>query len=190
MPCWRARHAISRQRIRPSLRIEARRRLVEEQHAGPVDQPHRDVELPLHAAGVGARLPVGRGGQGELLEQFADTRAEPRSVEPVELPLQCQVLAPRGVDVHAGFLRHAPDGPPDGVGLLEHVETRHASNAGIRARQRVEDLHCRGLARAVRPEQPEDAAPRHHEREAVERPHVRRIGLDQRLGLDGEAARR
>ena len=53
----------------PDLRVEPRRRLVEEEHARAVHEAHGDVEPPLHAARVGAGQPVGRIGEAEALEQ-------------------------------------------------------------------------------------------------------------------------
>ena len=60
------------------LGIEAGRRLVEEEHAGPVDEPERDVEAPLHPARVGAREPVGGVGEADELEQLVDAALEAR----------------------------------------------------------------------------------------------------------------
>ena len=57
--------------VRPVLRVEAGRRLVEEQHLGLVDDPERDVEPPALAAGVGLDATVGEAREVEQLEQLA-----------------------------------------------------------------------------------------------------------------------
>jgi hypothetical protein len=45
---------------RAALDVEAGGRLVEEEHARPVEQCERKVEAPLHAARVATDLAVGR----------------------------------------------------------------------------------------------------------------------------------
>ena len=75
------------------LGIEARRRLVEEQHVRAVEQSHGDVQAALHAAGVGLRLAVGGIGEAEALERLCDPAAELGAGDPVELALQDEVLA-------------------------------------------------------------------------------------------------
>ena len=54
----------------PALRIEAGRRLVEEQHPRPVDERQGQVEAALHPARVPADAAVGGTGQLHPLEQL------------------------------------------------------------------------------------------------------------------------
>ena len=56
-------------------RVEAGRRLVEEQQPRPVHERQREVEPPLHAARVAADLAVGGVGQADALEQLVAARA-------------------------------------------------------------------------------------------------------------------
>ena len=51
------------------LGVETGRRLVEEQHAGQVDQAHRDVEPAPLAPGERGDLAVGHGGEVEVLDE-------------------------------------------------------------------------------------------------------------------------
>ena len=60
--------------VRPALRVEPGRRLVEEQHRGLVHQAERDVEAAALTAGVGADPAVGELGEIEQLEQGRDAR--------------------------------------------------------------------------------------------------------------------
>ena len=53
-----------------ALRVEAGRRLVEEQDARAVHEREREVEAALHAARVAADLAVGRVGEADALEQL------------------------------------------------------------------------------------------------------------------------
>jgi hypothetical protein len=92
--------AVARQRgdLRPELGaglgIEAGRRLVEEQHARVVDQPHRDVELAAHAARPCADEAVRGIGEGEALEHAGDPAAQLARPDAEHLALEDQVLAP------------------------------------------------------------------------------------------------
>ena len=61
---------------RPRLRVEARGRLVEEQHLRPVDEPERHVEPALHPARVRADDAVGELADPEGLEQLVDPAAK------------------------------------------------------------------------------------------------------------------
>ena len=58
-----------------AARVEAGRRLVEEEHRRRRDQADREVEPPTHAAGVGLDDPVGGVREREPLEQVVGRRA-------------------------------------------------------------------------------------------------------------------
>ena len=70
-----------------ALRVEPGRRLVQEQHARPVDERQREVEPALHAARVALHLAVGRVGQPDALEQLVGARSgDPRAAAPAAPP--------------------------------------------------------------------------------------------------------
>jgi hypothetical protein len=167
------------------LGIEPRGRLVEEQDLRPVHERHRDVEPPLHAAGVGADQAAGGVGEAELIEQLAGSRRERTPVQAVDLPLQAQVLRPRGPAVDAGALADDADRPPHRGRGVHDVVSRHPGHAGIGARERGEDADRRRLAGSVRPEQAEDRAGAYRQAEAVERRDFAGIRLDQTVRFDG-----
>ena len=75
------------------LRVEAGRRLVEEEHLRLVDEPDRDVEPALHPAGVAAGRPVGRVLQPDEPEQLVHAGVQRLPRHAVDPPLQEQVLA-------------------------------------------------------------------------------------------------
>ncbi len=58
--------------------VEPGRRLVQEEHAGLVDERRGEIEPPLHAARVGADPAVGGLGQPDPLEQRLAARRRPR----------------------------------------------------------------------------------------------------------------
>ena len=78
-----------------ALRVEPGRRLVEEEDPRPVDERQREVEAPLHPAGVGLHLAVGRAREADAREQLVAPLLALALREPVEAALQPQVLARR-----------------------------------------------------------------------------------------------
>jgi hypothetical protein len=58
------------------LRVQPGGRLVEEEHAWPVDEADRDVESTLHPTGVATRDPVGGFAETHELEQLVDARVQ------------------------------------------------------------------------------------------------------------------
>jgi hypothetical protein len=175
------------------FRVEAGGRLVEEEHPRPVDQAESHVELALHAAGVGADLTTARLLEVEALEQFSGPAYGLLLRQAVDAPAQDEVLDSCRHRVGAGFLRHIADRPADGVRCLDDVVAGDPRSTGIGPGQRGEDLDGGGLARAVRPEQPQYDALRDGERDSVEGPQgwflaSGGVGLDQvrdREGMTG-----
>ena len=86
-----------------------------------------------------------------------------------EVGHQPQVLLAREQAVDRGELAGDADRGADGVGLARDVVAGDACLARIGLDQRREDVHGRGLAGAVRPEQGEDRAGLHAEVDAVKR---------------------
>jgi hypothetical protein len=144
-----------------------------------VHQPHRDVELALHAAGPGPDQPVGRVGQPEPVQQLGGAGPQRAAAQAVEVALQQQVLPAGGLGVDGVLLEHAADRPPDRVRVPVHVVAGDDRGAAGRPGQRGEDLDGGGLAGPVRAEQPEHGAGGDGEADASHRPDVAGIGLDQ-----------
>ena len=107
--------------LHPRARVEARGRLVEEQHRRRRDQAHREVEPSPHAAGVGLGGAVAGVGEREALEQLVARAPDVGRVEAVELADQAEVL-PTGQQLVDG--RGLPGQP-------------HAAAHGRRARSRM-----------------------------------------------------
>ena len=79
----------------PAARIEARRRLVEEDDPRVADQGHREVEPPPHAARVGRDGLPGGLDEVEPLEQLGDPPAALGLAEVAQVGHQPQVLLAR-----------------------------------------------------------------------------------------------
>jgi hypothetical protein len=76
-------------------RVEAGRRLVEEDDPRVADESHREVEPAPHAAGVRGGGPPGRLDQVEAVEQLGGAAATLGPAEPVQVGHQDQVLLAR-----------------------------------------------------------------------------------------------
>ena len=95
---------------RAALRIEARRRLVEEQQLRQVHEPDADVEPALLPAGIGLRRAVGAVGELERGDQLRGALHGARAlVMPVEPSLHDQLGAPRDLGCAAALLAHVAD---------------------------------------------------------------------------------
>ena len=171
-----------------AARVEARRRLVEEEQARPADQRRGEVEPAPHPAGVRLRDAVGSRLEVELRQQLVGPRPRRCAREVVQAAEHPEVLAAGQVLVDRRVLAGEPDRLPDRLRLAQHVEAGDPRAAGVRPEQRREDAHGRRLAGAVRAEQPEHGALLHLEVDAVERAHLalaRAVDLDETLCFDG-----
>ena len=134
----------------PAARVQAGRRLVEEQHRRAVDQRGGEVEPPAHAARVRLGRPLRGVRQVEALEQLVRAGARVLAGHVVELPDHLQVLEPGQVLVDRRVLAREPDLRAQRRRVALHVQARDARAAGVGLQQRREDPHRRRLARAVR----------------------------------------
>jgi hypothetical protein len=169
---------------RATCRVEAGRRLVEEQDRWPGDEARGEVEAPAHAAGVALHHAVGRVRQIELVEQLGGASDRLAPGHAAELADHHEVLAAgeRGVD--GRILCGDADAPAHLGRLAHHVEAGDTGRARVGLRQRGEDAHGRRLARAVRAEHAEDRTGCRGEVDAGERLGVAEA-LGEADGLDG-----
>ena len=137
-------------------RIDAGRRLVEDEKVGIVDERAAEAELLLHAAGKlagGARLELlhGRGG-----EKFGDARAPLLGALPEQAAEEVDVLehAQRRIEIAPEALRHIGDAAPDlpEVALVGDVLVEDDDLALLNLSHPCDEREKRGLADAVRPD--------------------------------------
>jgi hypothetical protein len=166
VPC-----AVSSREGDAPVRVEAGRRLVEEQHRRRGDQAGGDVQPPAHPAGVGADQPPGRVEQLEALQQLLGAPAGFLSGKSVKPSDHAQVLAAGQIGVDRGVLARQADQPPDRARLCDDVEAGNAPPAAVGCERRRQDPHGGGLARPVRAKQRQHLARPKLEIDAVERPH-------------------
>ena len=171
----------------PAARVEAGRRLVEEQHRRPGDQAHGDVEAAAHAAGVALDHPVAGVDEVEALEQLAPTLAGRGDRHVEQAPDVLEVLGAGEPLVDGGVLAGEPDARLGPHRLGDHVDAVDEGPPGVGLDQRREDAHGGGLAGAVGPEHAEHLGPFDAEVDAVERLGLAEP-LHQALGQHGRFA--
>src|SRR4051795_591875 len=139
----------------PRRRVEARRRLVEEDQLGVADEREREVEAAQLAAAQRARVRVGLVPQPREVEDLVNVARGG-----VEACPMGDRLAHRDVPVHARALEHDAHALAQLVGPLLRVVAEHGHDPARARAVALEDLHRGRLARPVRAEQPEDLARR------------------------------
>ena len=143
----------------PVLRVEPGARLIQEQDLGLVHDAERHVEAPSLAAGVGPDPAVGEPGQVEPFQHLRDPPGDVRAAPAVQPALQGQVLPSGGQLVGPAQLAHVADAGPDLPGLTADVQPGHRGAAAVDGQQRGQHPQRGGLARPVRPQEPDDLAP-------------------------------
>ena len=144
--------------VGPRLRVQAGGRLVEEDQRRVVDQPHRDVEPALLAAGHVLGHP---GPQALELELVEELLAAARGVGPrqaVEHPVVHHLVAGAGRGEGAAGLGDVADAAPHLLRLPHHVVARDGGGARGRPEQGDEHPQRGGLARAVGAEEADHLA--------------------------------
>jgi hypothetical protein len=147
----------------PRRRVEARRRLVEEDQLGVADERQREVQPAPLAARESARAAVGgllQAGQLDRLLHAAGGGVEAREV--------LDRLAHGQVRVGAAALEHDAD-PAAQLGRAQgRVVAEHRDLAAVAVAVALEDLDGGRLARPVGPEQAVDLAAADRERQAAD----------------------
>ena len=163
-----------------AARIQARGRLVEEQHLRARQQARRDVEPAPHPAGVSPRRPVRRRRQFEPLQQLTGPAPGllPGQVEQAAEHLQ--VLPPGQQLIDRRELPRQADQLTDRSSLTHHVVTENLRPARIRRQQRGQNPDQRGLARPVRAQQAKHHPRRNLQPGTIQR-HTRPETLDHTL---------
>ena len=174
----RAQVVDQRPELGADLRVEADRRLVEQDQLRLVDEAAGEQEAPAHAA-------------GELVDGVVAAVVQPREVEravdgggdvrdPVEAREDREVVLDRDVDVEVVELRHDAHLGPGLLRLAGQLVAEHAELALVGDRLAGQQPHRRRLAGAVRAEQAEADALGHVEVEPVD-------GRDRAEALDDTA---
>src|SRR3954469_8164092 len=139
-------------------RVEADRRLVEDQHARPVDERLRQLEPADHAGGVRRHEAGGGLEHAGRLEREVDAVGALRARDVEQPGERHHVLAARQRAVGGELLRHVADLPAHGHPLAGDVVAEDVRDAATDRQERRQDADRRRLAGAVGTEQPEHLA--------------------------------
>jgi hypothetical protein len=134
--------------LAPRHRVQAGRRLVQEQQLRPADDAQADVDTAALAARQLADPGVGLGGQVDQLQQLAD---RPRARE--QAGVDAQRLPHRQLEVEAGRLQHQADPGPPGPAGAARLAAEHADHAAAGRLVALQQLHGGRLAGPVGAEQ-------------------------------------
>src|SRR5439155_18229934 len=121
---------------------------------------------------------------GELgeLQQLVRPALELPAIEPVVVAVDEEVLADGERAVEVVLLRHDPDPRLHRAAVTRHVVPEHVEPASVDRGEAVDHLHGRGLAGAVRPEEPEALALSHAKVDSIDGRQVA-VALYERAGL-------
>jgi hypothetical protein len=165
-------------------RVEPVRRFVEKDELRVAKKRARDPQALLHPERVGRVLAAGALPKVDEVEESIDIGRHAPPPDPLEIQ---QVRAPRQVRIERGSFDHRADSAERGRmagGIAEDSRI-----PGGRVHEPEEHAHRRRLAGAVGPEESEDAAPRHPERQLIDRDDVA-VSLRQVGRLDHVLAAR
>ena len=135
-----------------------------------MDERHREVEPPLHAAGVAAHLAVGRLREPDPLKQLVRAGLARLARQGLERRLQAQVLASRQQRVERRLLQRRADRGPHLRPLVDDVVAGDARRSRGGRQQGRQHVHGRGLAGPVRAEEPVDLTRSDGQVDPVDRP--------------------
>src|SRR5262249_7030355 len=151
----------------PRLRIEARRRLVEDQQLGIVDERAREREAAFHPSRQRAQARIAPSRKASKFEQRRDADRERPPVYVEIATVYLQVLGDREVRIEVVLLRDDADADSRASRRTRHRLADHLDPPAIRVDQAETAAQRRRLAGAVRPEQSKALAAPDLERESA-----------------------
>src|SRR5574338_634130 len=151
------------------LRVDAHRRLVQDQQPGPMEQPDADVHPPLQPARKALRALPRPVGQTDDLQHLVHPLPQGRALHAVQAAEEAQVLACREVRVDGQVLRHVADGALQRGGSRAELLAVDQHLAPVAGQDAADHGDGGRLAGAVRPEQAVRLSRRDLEADAVDR---------------------
>ena len=151
------------------LRIEADGRLVEEQHAGVMDERARDLEPSFHAGRERPHQAVAPLRELDQMQHLVDPALAPRRRHAIDEAVEIEVLVHGQAIVERGLLEHHAEAAPRLQRMGDDVDAADPRGAAVGLEDGAEDVEQRGLAGAVRAEQREQLVRPHREADIVQR---------------------
>ena len=150
------------------LRVETRRRLVEDRDLRVLHQDFGKPEPLAHAAREGRDALVRHVGEPDMRERSLDLLLALRAIEPHQPRGVAQILGGGEIVVEADLVGQIADPALDRERLAHGIMAEHAGLPVRNVAQAEQHQDGGGLAGAVRTEQPENLPARHRERNAVD----------------------
>ena len=168
-------------------RVDAGRRLVEEQQLRVVDQRRSQCEAPLHPARALGELLAPVGAQVDEVEQVLEPAAPPAQRHPVDGGDERQVAPHAQRREQHRLLGHVADPRPRRHAEVDRILAEDADRAAARRGQADQLADERGLAAAARADEADDRAPVDGQVDPVEHDLVaerlhQTLGHDDRVG--------
>jgi hypothetical protein len=148
--------------------VERRERLIHQQQGRVGDEPARDRNPHLHAAGEFARIGVAKLGEADLLQRPDDALSRDIGRDAGERERQRDIVRHRAPRHQGRLLEHEADRKP--VAPRARPGPAPRNGAARRLAEPCDQPQRRRLAAAGRPEYRDEFAARDREVEAVERP--------------------
>ena len=181
-----------RPEVAPRDRVDARRRLVQQQYVGQVDQRADQRELLAHPARELAGRAIEKRSEAGHVEQARPVVLVLRARYPAEVAEELDILGhgERVVQVEPEALRHVADDGLDCLGLSDDVHAGYPSCSGVGLQHAGEDLQHARLAGTVGPDEPDHLAPSGRDRDPVHRPDAAAgVGPRQAASVDDHRRR-
>jgi len=165
--------------VASALRVQRADWLVQEEHLRLVDESLADAEALAHAARVAADAPMSGILQTHYLEHLADPLPERGAEQSVELADHVQELAAAHPGVEAWVLVQVSDVSSEPAVGSADLDSGHGRCAAGGRGQTGQQSQCGRLARAVGPEEAEDAAAGHCQGQVVQSHDAGAVALGQ-----------
>src|SRR6266516_2233783 len=139
-------------------RVQADRRLIQEEHTGLVQQRLRDLQATDHASRVMLYQLIARLRETHEIKHLVHTLRLYLARQVVELGEDQQVLKARQRPIGGEGLWHIADAATNIRRLVDNIVARDQSTTRRRRQERDQHLDRRTLTRAIRSQQAEDLA--------------------------------
>ncbi len=152
-----------RAHVAAASRVEEIRGLVEQEQSRGPQQRSSQSDALTHAGRVAGHSIVRLRREADLLKDLADAVALARRLVAIEPSEQREVLAAGKIRIDGRRLHKASDPVRYGPSCRTHGAAEHAHSARVAGDEPEQDAHQRGLASAVRAEEPVQTAGAGHE---------------------------
>src|SRR5262249_31438057 len=149
-------------------RIKTGCRLIEQQHAGVMNQPLGQLCAALHSTGKSFDFLVGAVCQSDTLKHLADTFLQGRAMQTIKMPLMPEIFRGGQFDVYALRLKYHSNAAAHLIGLTCSVKASNESASCCGKHESGKNAEERCLPAPVRTQQAKDFSGANIERDAFQ----------------------